>query len=273
MDALSLVQFETTAACPAKCLMCPHKTMKRKVGLMPMELIKKIVDETLDLGVPEIMPFLNGEPFADPRMFDILAYIKLGIKSRGLNTKIGIFTNIELLDFESIRRLFINFSDVLGYFEISFNGMTEENYKKVMGLDHFYQNLEKANFAIGFNDGLGGGVKIMVGMVDMPETHDDIPKFAEIFKEHAQVYKCFNWAGKIGTGIERTQPCNRVLGHMTILWNGIVALCCMDSEGEVELGNIETESISDIWERNQWMRDRHRNLDFKMPLCEFCNME
>lgn len=272
MDKLNLVQFETTAACPARCLMCPHKEMKRPIGLMDMNLVKKIVDESLDLGVSEIMPFLHGEPFADPRIMEILVYMKDGIKKRNLSTKIGIYTNLELITYKQIVEIYQNFSDVLSYFEISFNGMTEESYYKIMGLKHFYQNLEKAKVIIDFGEKLGRPFPIKVGMVDLPESKDQQELFKKVFNEYGQIYKCWNYAGYL-FDFKRDVPCLRVLSHMTILWDGRVGLCCMDMEGKVILGDVSKQSIKEVWENNQEMRDKHRNLDFNMPLCDNCNME
>lgn len=272
MRKLSIVHFETTTACPARCSFCPRKGMKRKGGQMSAGLIKRIIDESLSYGVDELLPFYMGEPFSDLRMFKILDYCKSEIKKRGVSTKVGFFTNLEPLLTKDIDYLFNSYSDILGYFAISFNGMTKESYKKIMGLKHFNENLAKTKQVIELNESLGSPAQVVVGMVNCPETEADIPAFRETFGKYSGVYRNWNWGGNRGIKELRTTPCPRVLNQVMILWDGRACLCCMDAEGEVILGDTKTQSIGEIWENNEPMRIRHENLDFDMPLCKMCNM-
>src|SRR3989344_1724871 len=49
-----MVTIEPNNLCNLNCIMCPYKRMKRKKESMPMELFKKIVDESKKIGVKEI---------------------------------------------------------------------------------------------------------------------------------------------------------------------------------------------------------------------------
>ena len=46
---------------------------------------------------------------------------------------------------------------------------------------------------------------------------------------------------------------------MTVLWNGDVSLCCQDVNGEVILGNINEQSLAEIFtgERFRLVRQAH----------------
>jgi radical SAM protein with 4Fe4S-binding SPASM domain len=272
MRKLGIVHFETTTACPARCTFCPHKTMKRQKGLMSQALIEKIIDESLDYGVDELMPFYMGEPFSDSRMIDILRYCRAGIKKRGLQTKVGFYTNLDPLPIETIDCIFDTLSDVLGCFAISFNGMTKESYKKIMGLERFDENLEKVKRIIKLNEALEKPIDLQVGMVYCPELIEEIPLFRETFGKYSAVYRNWNWGGNMGEGEPRTKPCPRILTQMVVLWDGRVCLCCMDAEGEVILGDVNTQTIKEIWEGNEAMRKGHEKLEFDIPLCKNCNM-
>ena len=235
-------------------------------------MIWKIIDESLDYGVDELMPFFMGEPFSDSRMIEILEYCQNEIKKRGMSTKVGFYTNLDPLSLETIDYIFKTFSDILGYFAISFNGMTKENYKKVMGLEHFDENLEKAKHIILLNEALKKPINLQVGMVYCPELVEDIPSFRETFGKYSAVYRNWNWGGHMGEGEPRTTPCPRILTQMVVLWDGRVCLCCMDAEGEVILGDANTPTIKEIWEGNEIMRKEHERLAFDIPLCRNCNM-
>src|SRR3989339_239616 len=45
------VMIENTNICNANCVFCPHKVMKRKVGVMDLALSKKIISECRQLNI------------------------------------------------------------------------------------------------------------------------------------------------------------------------------------------------------------------------------
>src|SRR3990167_7089425 len=79
-----------------------------------------------------------------------------------------------------------------------------------------------------------------------------------ITKEH-------NWASKVNTmefGDEsdaNSIPCISLWGTFCIHSDGTVGLCCMDSESEVPLGNVKTQTIQEIWrgEPLRAVREKH----------------
>lgn len=269
IDHLDLVQFETTSACPARCVFCPHKDQKRPHGMMSIDLIHKIIRETDAYGVKEIMPFLNGEPFADHRLFDILSFIKENTK-----LKVGIYTNIHLATKGKLELLLDEYSDILSYLEVSWNGVTPEKRLALTGLDKFDEDLNKVGFLQGQYEARKCAFPLVIGMVGTPEARPDFPEFQRMFGNYARLYKYFNWAGKIGAAIDRptNMLCNRILHHMTILWDGRLALCCMDNEGAMDIGDVKGDTIGNIWESFQPMRTAHKQGYF-MNLCKVCNME
>jgi hypothetical protein len=41
------VRIETTNICPSNCIMCPHDKLSRSLGVMDMDIFKKVVDDAL----------------------------------------------------------------------------------------------------------------------------------------------------------------------------------------------------------------------------------
>jgi MoaA/NifB/PqqE/SkfB family radical SAM enzyme len=64
------VQFEGLSRCNASCIFCPYSDMERQKGAMNEELFHKIIKEGKELRVKIFSPFLNGEPFLDPKIFN-----------------------------------------------------------------------------------------------------------------------------------------------------------------------------------------------------------
>ena len=100
-------------------------------------------------------------------------------------------------------------------------------------------------------------------------------------KDQVAVQKAHNWANAVEVmkfGDEETInniPCIALWGTLCIHANGDVGLCCMDTENSVLLGNVNDESISDIWcgERMEEIRQKHlsgrRN---EIPICDGCTL-
>lgn len=132
-----VVQIETIASCNAKCIMCPTPLIKRKRKMMDDQLFEKIIHDCIELKPKMIWPFLNGEPFLDPKIFDRLEYIEKTIPGQ----KLGLFTYASLLNEDKIRRLFEYNIKLL---HISINAASKETYEKVMGLSYekLKQNME-----------------------------------------------------------------------------------------------------------------------------------
>lgn len=249
MHEIEFVQIETTNACPNKCKFCPHGLIEG-TKVMTMELFKKIIDEAAELGIEKIVPFQNGEPFADEFIFDRLDYIK----EKMPKAKLDIFTNGALLNKEKIDKLNDYNIELINF---SINAACEETYKAVCGTDNYQTVMDNALYAAG-----NLKKRVRVSIVPCPEAVDDVPKFKTYwsnFPVEVQVNEYFNWSGKIWPEKETIlQPCFRILRHLNVQADGKVIWCCMDI-GEKIIGDLTKESIHDVWEKSEWRRIMHKH--------------
>ena len=68
--------------------------------------------------------------------------------------------------------------------------------------------------------------------------------------------------------------CGRATGIIVITWDGKVPNCCNDSNAATIWGDVNTESIKDIWaRRNEQMVKYHFSHEWdKLPaICQVCN--
>lgn len=257
----SIIQIESSTVCNARCLFCPHSKMTREHGVMSDVIFHKIVKEGKEMGVKHFTPFLNGEPFLFPKIFEWLDYLK---KER---VETHLFTNASLLNKEKIDRLVVY--KHIKFVYCSFHGATKETYQRVMGNLNFEKTKENIKYLIA-----KASFPVYASMVVFEENVHEKEEFKKMWGKYTNFTRLFNWGGNIKSKYERTGtrvPCERVMRYMTILWDGRVCLCCMDSDGEVILGNLNKQSLREIWENNQWLRDKHQNLDFDTKLCRSCN--
>ena len=68
--------------------------------------------------------------------------------------------------------------------------------------------------------------------------------------------------------------CDLLYHKMYVLYNGDVVLCCMDWRRQVVMGNVDTQSLREIWqgEKYQHFRRLHEEgRSEKLNLCKSCS--
>lgn len=276
-----VVQIETISACNAKCLMCPTARRKATGNIMMNEkLFEKIIYDCIELKPTMIWPFLNGEPFLDPRIFEHLDYIEKIIPGQQL----GLFTNASLLNEEKIQRLFENNIKLL---HISINAARKETYKKIMGLD-YGKLLKNMEFILKYRK----DAFISVSFVVINENRNEIGEFKRIWKDavgEVEIRDCGNWGGELKSRAEfygklrnrlssiaiAPKPCSWQIMNMFILRNGNVCHCCADVEGKLIIGNANKETLFNIWtsKLNKDLRYKHLLGTHKkeIDICKVCS--
>lgn len=77
----------------------------------------------------------------------------------------------------------------------------------------------------------------------------------------------------MGGGVERI-ACGNAVGIFPITWDGMAVNCVMDVDAEYVCGDVNKESIKEIWERrNHEMVQYHLSHEWdKLPrICANCN--
>ena len=76
-----LVAVETTSFCSARCVFCPNDSLKRGKRHMTDELFESIIEQCREFPLPAIEPFLQGDPFSDPKILPRLETIPQPLSS------------------------------------------------------------------------------------------------------------------------------------------------------------------------------------------------
>jgi radical SAM protein with 4Fe4S-binding SPASM domain len=259
MDQLNNIQIESSTSCNGRCTFCPRHDMKRKGGEMTDELFYKIVDEAEKMEVKHIIPFLNGEPFLFPRLFEWLDYLL------AKNINFTLYTNASMLTKDKADK--INTYPNLNCLIFSVHGYDKASYELQMRIPY-----ERSKANIDYFISIAK-VPYQVYILASAINRQGIDTFKQTWgEENVFVGKYVNWAGKRPAPMTGTKrPCERVLHEMTVYWDGRVNLCCMDSDAGVILGDLNRQTVREVWESNQGMRDKHNKLDFDLPLCRDCN--
>src|SRR6188472_1414168 len=263
-----IVQIEATNICNAKCVFCPRDEMHRRQGIMSLELFKKIVDECAELGITHVRMHNYGEAFVDRKLVEKVRYAKQkGIKD------VGMISNGSLIT-EPIARGMIDAG--LDAINISVDASGKEVFEATrIGLkyDKVIANIERL---VRIRGELGKTrPKLILSFVRQNNSLDE-QAFIEHWRTIADkihVTDLHNWAGTLNTESDVNYPCYRPWLTFTVLWDGRVSLCCADFDGKTILGDLNTQSIAEIWNAQPYRDARRQHLESGGPdICRACDL-
>ena len=252
------LQFESSTQCNAKCTFCPRYDMKRPQGEMSDGLFHKIIKEGKEMGASEFLPFLNGEPFVFPRIWEWLDYM------RENKCRVYLFTNAELMDVDRI----IKYPNIR-YVCCGINAATYETHKKIMRGPDYDTVVRKVDDLI-----KRAPFKVFASMVVVEDNKHEVDLFKRIWRKNAIFGEFKNWGGARHDKMEKTgkrKPCISLMNSITILWDGRVVPCCLDYDGKLILGDANKQSLREIWKQYREIRGEHYKLNFDYEPCQNCN--
>lgn len=274
------VRIENTNYCNGHCLMCPHSTMKRNSGTMSRPLYQKIINQMSRHRIAYLNLHNFGEPLIDP---DFVWRIKYA-KQAGIN-RISTNTNGQLLTPVLSKKIIQSGLDEI-YF--SLDAFTPKTYSQIrVGLDyrtvvsniHHFVNLKKALRS--------STPKITVDFLktdlNQKETQPFISYWSKLV-DHVCISEIHDWSNKTKVSknylyqnyVSQSQtPCRLPFTELLINWDGVVSLCCQDTDGEVILGNANKEPLLSIWQNSKFQKVRRTHLSLKinhLPLCQNCKL-
>jgi radical SAM protein with 4Fe4S-binding SPASM domain len=209
------VEIETINKCNGTCTFCPvNKNIDpRPLARMNDSTFYKIIDNLVNLNYNgKIGYYSNNEPLMDNRIYD---FIKYGVQNLP-NAYHFLFTNGTLLDCDKFQTLID------------------------LGLNHL--------FIDNYNDDL--------------ELHPNIRKIYDKYKDKNFSLDCqilirlndevlSNRVGSAPNGRKIAKPikaqCNLPFRQLIIRADCGVNLCCNDALGRITLGNVEEQTLEEIW--------------------------
>jgi radical SAM protein with 4Fe4S-binding SPASM domain len=272
------VLFEMTSRCNFLCRMCPQQDLKRPKMDVSYEVYKRVIDEIDNFGIEGLWTYQFGEPLLHPKFNEITNYIS----SKNNLGVIWVSTNGEYLNEEKINCILDSKIDYVNY---SVNSVTEETYSTVVLTPNKFrtitQNLEKL-FKIRNSSKTHKNTKpfIRCQMIEQETTKHEIDDFIKKYYVNADIVS-INMLEHINIknnsfGFEQRnrkplKSCMRVQRNDCFIWsNGDVTLCDAAYNGEIYLGNINNQSLYDIWNGDIRKKIKKLNTEGGMSEIEFC---
>jgi radical SAM protein with 4Fe4S-binding SPASM domain len=271
------VQIEPTNLCNLRCVTCPGARTRFPKGFMDMGLFERIVSEASEIGVKRIHLYLRGEPTLHPKIFEMIAFIK----SKGL--PVHLTTNGTTLTPERSAKLLGAGVDSADQLTVSFLGHSKESHEATMvGVDH---DLVVSNILelMRLRKELHVNGPVVETILNAPpETQHESDDFLAFWRgrvDHARLGGIsieFQEYGRDAVeAVTRTSPCNAIYERLLVAWDGRVPQCNGDFDCESVIGDLNTDSIADVWdcERLREVRRIHEERRFDaLPMCLHCDM-
>ncbi len=244
---LKKAYIEITNRCNLRCAFCPGT--KRAARSMSAQEFSLVLDK-LTGAVEYIYLHVMGEPLSHPQLAELLEI------AQEKKMHVCITTNGTLLKKQSDTLLkapaLYKVSVSLHSFEG--NGLASAQYLE--DIWRFADEASKRGVIVAlrlWNEGgdeeQNGGICAFLlekcGLAALPEERKGGMKLREkLYLERAQK---FDWPD-MAAAERPTQFCYALRDQVAVLADGTVVPCCLDHEGDIALGNLFTDELSDILE-------------------------
>lgn len=276
-DFPGVILIDNISLCNLKCSMCFHKNMKRKPGIMKMDLYKRIIDEIAE-NKPDAQIWITF--FGEGLMLKDLPERVKYARDKGL-TNIILNSNGNLARPDFSKRLI---EAGLNGFYVGIDAFKPETYEQI----RVGGNLEKVTKGVleykKMLDEFGKPDQdVVVQFVEMDINAAELQDFTNFWHgKHGikcKVRPMVSWAGKAGKqatnlkdDVERL-PCYWAMNTINITDKGDVALCSVDLDCASPMGNVLESSIKEVWNTTlREFRDNQRNGNWDKipPMCQAC---
>jgi radical SAM protein with 4Fe4S-binding SPASM domain len=285
------MSIEPTTACNLRCPECPSglRSFSRPTGMLSTELFQKIIDDTKS-HLMYLTFYFQGEPFLHPRFLEMVKY------AADRNIFTATSTNAHYLSESTAKRVV---ESGLHRIIISMDGISQEVYAsyrvggKVDKVISGIANLVAAKKAVGsaFPE------IVLQALVLKPNAHE-LPAIAQFGKnigvdktvlKTAQAYNLNGEHTLIPDGDARTRyrkktdgtweiknsllnQCWRMWQGCVVTWDGKVVPCCFDKDATHVLGNLNSQSMREVWYGQAYRKFRQSILRSRkeIDICTNC---
>lgn len=271
------LDIEVTARCNLMCAHCVRHSRRTDIGDMDMGLYKRIIDEGTEFGLFAMIPHWLGEPFLHPGLIEMVRHAK----DKGI-LDVRVNTNCTLLDEDMAFRILDSGLDSI---VCSVDAVEEETYNRIkLGSDFSLVN-DNIERLISLRNARGlGKPRVIVQMIDMKKTHNELTSFIDYWKVRADRVRVAAYQSPDGRPNDRNRvrntsdslfPCPQLWRRLVIAWDGTVFSCIGNNAQRDPLGNVKDISLYDIWhgEKLKLLRELHFNYSADdIDMCSHCDL-
>jgi len=275
-DFPAVLGIDPAGACNLDCDFCPNGLRDKKLGVMPFDLYRRIIDESIEHGRRAmIILHKDGEPLVNPRLVEMVAYATLRRAARSLQ----FATNGVLLTEEKARGLIRAGLDSI---TVSLDYDSPEAYLRHKRVDAHARVVENIRGLARLRARMRSRTPyLIVKATALDSNQGEVDALAARWSDVADeivVTPYHDWAGRITVQHAPDMPaarypCAYLWYYPSINWDGKVSVCCIDSANRGVVGDVSTTPLATIWRGAALgaFRQAHLARDFAAaPLCAAC---
>ncbi|MEE9391350.1 MAG: radical SAM/SPASM domain-containing protein [Planctomycetota bacterium] len=268
---------EVTNHCNLRCPMCPREIANRGYGNLDWDLFKKIADEAAGRPKTIFLPQGFGESLIHPEFTRMLSYLgEVGVELTMIVSN-GTYLNEK------------NCSEIIdsgiAFINISLDGTDKETYEKIRVKANYEEVVENVERFFRIRTEKGAKLpRVILRMIKMTETADDVENYKarwQPFLEEGDeiAFSTYQtWSSSVedkrvdaevdaATAVikdiakEERKPCRMLFKTMQVYYDGRSTPCCYDYDCEMDIGNANDQTISEIWtgDKAQHFRKLHED--------------
>ena len=277
MDYPKVIEVQFHNKCNSNCLICPYKDMNYSYKSMTNELFEKLLSEIDEKKLKRIIPYLNNEPFLD---VDFIEKVKK-IRNKFKKIEIEISSNVSMIKEKDIIALnSLNITEL----RLSVFGYEKDTYNKMMPCLNYEKTFEKLKTISNIMSKTSTIISIV--MIDTGEISEqefiDMEKMCKslgfnferwgfLDRSDNVTYKSNNIYNENVSYCEQNRPLER----MHILSDGRVIFCCQDWSHSLVVGDINNNTISEVWNSKVYNNARNSLYDKEKDspmICKKCKL-
>lgn len=263
---LKKIYIEITNACNLNCPFCIKN--KRKINYMTLENYQYIINK-IKPYTKEIYLHILGEPLMHPNIIDFIEYannqdVLVNITTNGylinnLKNNINIHRlNISLHSYNENYELGLHI-----YLDNIFDTIDKIRDKTFISLRLWVGNKNTTNILEYINE----RYNINITKIENNTKTKILPNLIiDTFHE-------FIWPNLNNNYYNEVGKCKGLIDHIGILSDGTIIPCCLDTQGVINLGNIYTDELKEIFEKQivKDMIEGFKNNKKCQELCKHCS--
>lgn len=256
--------------CNLSCVMCPYPDMTREKEQMSMDLFRKIVDDAAVNNFKTLSLSLYNEPYLDSLFFERIKYAK----KKGFYVLVA--TNGSSLTEERIEKTLESGLDCVTF---SIDSLDKEKYENIRVNAKFEKTINNVKRLIEYRNQKKSSLPLIT--MSAIEQGDDpsLDHMSEIL-EGLDLYAVSKLDNRRGgesnyRRLGLRYPCWWIWHQLVVYSNGKIALCCMDYDDNFQLGNLNHQTIEEVWNSEKFSKLRKLHLDGKfdeIAMCKGCDI-
>jgi radical SAM protein with 4Fe4S-binding SPASM domain len=257
--------IEPISYCNLKCVMCfqvdeKFSKDKKYIGKMDIDLFKKCVDEARENSCRALTLASRGEPTLHPELSKMIEYCKPIKNHQFFDLKLN--TNATRLN-ENLIHSFFESEVTSLVFSVDSDNKTQ--YERIRVGGKFEKVLKNIKMVKDIRDKHYPNSHLQTrvsGVLVENQSHEVISNFwSDYVDEVTLIRNLPRWDSYNNDILNLDKPCDVLWERMYVWYDGVCNPCDFDYLSKLQTGNVERQSISEIWKSEAYtaLREKHTN--------------